>query len=222
MTPLRFKQSQRKARILAHIKDDKLTYTNIGKRFGISKARVQQIAKENGVGRWKLSRSKNAKIVDSIITDFGNGLSYVELKNKYGNIYYNVPFNIYSYFLEKRNAEIISQYKEKTAKRVLSSTEQKLDDPNRINGVNSVYLISGKEGYKKYPNVGDRNKGGSSEDKTIIRYIIRKRDNDGWSFKQISDKLNKLGKKTICGFKFTIANTYSKYAYYKKNRYKKK
>ena len=87
--------------------------------------------------------------------------------------------------------------------------------------IKNVYNISTKQGFKKYPKIGDRSKGGTFEDKKILRYIQDKRDNKGWTYKKIADKLNILGYRTLTGKIFDVPNVLYKYNAYKKNKYKR-
>jgi hypothetical protein len=69
--------------------------------------------------------------------------------------------------------------------------------------------------------IGDKSNGGIFEDRKILQYIQKKRDINKWIFIRISDKLNKLGYKTITGKEFTMCNTLAKYKAYKIKKHKR-
>ena len=229
MTERQAKIEKRNAEIIKLIEDG-LTYSEIGKKYGLTKQGISNIAIKYGIkGGYKKHTNYYPKLVKKILGDIDGGvLTYQELKEKYdlnettmSRLRYHGITNLYSQFMDVRNSEILNEYKNKTAKNVTKVINSKLDDPNRITTENGVYRVTNKVGYKKYPKIGNRNAGGSFEDRKILKYIADKRDNHSWTFQKISDKLNKLGYKSISGVEFNMMLVRYKYKSYKKNKYKR-
>lgn len=203
------KLNLRNERLVNDIAEGKLTYSEIGEIYGVTKQRVQQFASKNNIFRWKESRETKRKLKEDIKTDIINGLTYEEINEKYSYktlaLSTVIGMKLKSTLLEKRNKEIVNLYKQMTAKEALNIPISALDNPYRIHDQNMVYKISAQMGYKKYSAVGDRSKGGCFEKKEVIR-LIRKLRNKGMSFRKISDRLNEKGIKTIQGKEYTSAN----------------
>jgi hypothetical protein len=122
-----------------------------------------------------------------------------------------------------RDDKIKELYKSKVAREVVSSEHNDLNSPERIKTAHYVYIINRETGgEKKFPKIGSRYHGGNFEDKTILKYIQKKRDKDKWTFQKIADKLNSMGKTTIMGVVFTDYLVRYKYLHYNKVKNKKK
>jgi DNA-binding CsgD family transcriptional regulator/uncharacterized protein YerC len=221
------RDKKRHKEILNILKSGALTYDEIGEKFGITKQRVSQIAKFNGYSRWGQIRENKAKFVKKIKKDIKKGLSYNDiyekhnLKEKRDLLNDTDLSSLFTDMMATRNEAIKKQYRTKTAKKVMKLKDYELNNPNTINDINTVYRVSSKLGYKKYPMIGNRSAGGVFEDKKILKYIERKKDKDGWSFPMITYKLNRMGRKTLTGKEFTTPNVIAKYHAYKKNKYKR-
>jgi hypothetical protein len=214
--------------ILKLVKQDELTYQEIGDIFGITKQRVKGIVYKSGYSRWAIRKVKYEVIGKDVKNDLKLGLTYPEIRDKYGiktldRLVYNklIP-RLYTKSINKRNDEITKRYKKQRAIDIVKSKDIDVNNPNGVQQEKSVYSIASNNGYRKYPKIGRRCDGGTFEDKKILRYISKKRDKDKWTFKRISDKLNSLGHKTLTGKEFTIPNVIYKYnAHKKKNKYKR-
>jgi predicted DNA-binding protein YlxM (UPF0122 family) len=216
----------RNEKILKLVKEDELTYREIGEIFGISRQCVHGIINSSGYSRWSDRKKKYRTIANNVKRDIKLGVSYIEIREKYT---YSVLTNLYSRgllpplytkILIDRNELITHRYKRERAIDIVKSDDIGVNNPNGVETQRSVYTIASNNGFKKFPKIGRRCDGGTFEDKKILRYIEKKRDKDGWSFKDIADKLTHLGYKTLTGKYFDMANVYYKYNAYKKNKYK--
>jgi hypothetical protein len=215
-----------KEAVLKYIKKNPdVSYVVASNRFGTSSSYVGRIARENGINKDLTETQKNEvkNEIAHIKLDVKLGLTYPDIKIKYkidgvraGVLKYYGLGKIRGEFIGVRNTEIQTQYKIKTASKLLLDTNIKLDSPQRITSLGGAYRIACRGGFKKYPNVGNRNKGGVFEDKKILKRITKRKDKDNWTFQAISDELQTLGYKTITGVEFSMANVIYKYHSYKK------
>tara|TARA_R110000851_G_scaffold248445_2_gene400961 strand:+ start:481 stop:1470 length:990 start_codon:yes stop_codon:yes gene_type:complete len=221
------KEFLRNEQILKLLVEDDKTYEEIGNIYGISKQRIRQLAYKSNFKRYAIRKVKYTEIAKEILLDIKLGMLYSEIREKYTYaVIRNVCSrgllsNLYTDFISKRNTTITKKYKETIARKIIESSDSELLNPNKINGLSNIYRIACEDGFKRYPKIGNRNKGGTFEDKKILRYITKKRDKDGWSFRRITDKLQRLGHKTLTGKVFDTPNVYYKYNAYKKNKYKR-
>ena len=208
-------KAERNIELLEAINTSGLTYREIGAKYNVSKARVQELAKKNGISRWKMSREKNRELVISIERDYKAGLSYDEMKAKYDIKAINFTTlkiqPLAARYRKERNTKIVTEYKNTTAKSVLKSNDPAMDNPDRLRTVKSVYDISGKHGFKKYPNIGNRRAGGVFEAPKTIKLIKKLREKNKLSFKEIAIILNSKGLKTPMGKEYTNHNLRYKY-----------
>ena len=210
--------------------NDGLTYRAIGKITHITPQRVMQIAKVNGLGdRWITGRVKKKNLLDEVTKDLNENLSIAEILSK-RSIDRDTLFYIFEIsgkplsrvIRNKRNDKIVEDFLDgDTAKRIIKNPDKVFDDPNRLQDINSIYGINRVRGVKRYPQIGKRTLGGIFEDRKILRFITNKHDKLGWTFKDIAEKLNELGNKTIQGLPFEPQNTFVKYHSYKKNKFKR-
>lgn len=200
--------------------NENISFDEIAKKFGITKQRVNQIAKRNNIKRWEQSREFKISMYLKIMDDFNNNISLNDICLKHNlsidNINTIFCFNndntIFSKFREKRNSCIISDFiGGTTAKAITKRDDKELLDPNKITWIDSIYRINIKNGIRRYPQIGNRAGGGCFENKEILKFIFNKRDKYKWTFKKITDELNKKGKKTLTGKVFTIPNVFAKY-----------
>lgn len=207
-------KKERNVKIVKDIQEGRLTYKEIGKKYNLTKQRVYQFAQDNNISRWEKSREDIKKTKEEIQNDIINGLTYKEICDKYSYVKTSlstlVGINLQSLFLEKRNKEIINLYKEMTAKDTIIIPVNVLDDPYRITKINTVYGISSKRGYKKYPMIGDRCKGGVFEPKKVIN-LIKKLRSKNYSYRKIALELNKKGWKTPTGKLYSTMNVFNKH-----------
>lgn len=197
-------------------------YAEIGRRFGISKQRVRQFADQNGINRWKDNREKYEQLVKDVNRDFNAGMSYEEIIDKYDLTNESIKNKLEYYGLESlpkrfrdiRNYEITRQYRQVSAKKVIKSQNPVLNDPTRIGTIRSVYEISSKSGFKKYPNI-ERGVKGIFVDEKVLK-IIKARKNSKYKYtnQMIADELNEKGFRTAYGREFlwhTVQNIWGKY-----------
>lgn len=213
----------RNTKIIEAIKEGK-TYVEIGRTYNVTKQRISQFAKRENYSSWVVTREKYDKLLILVKADVDSGMEFEELKTKHKFTPYIIS-ELQKRGLEKlteryrnvRNSVIIEEYKNKIAKDVVISGSTGLDSPMRIGTIDSIYSISSKNGYKKYPKVGNRNSGGLFEDPKVINLIKKKRDVEELSFREISEILNKKGFISPMGKPYTTCNVNAKYTSIKKN-----
>lgn len=183
--------------------------------------------KKNNISIWNKIRTNKKIIHQNILNDINNNIPYNDIIKKY-----NLPQSklsesfksiqkesLNAFIINKRNNEITSQFiNGNSAKTITNKTEPILISPTHLTSVDSIYRINKKNNIRRYPQIINRHKGGLFESKEVIKLIKNKRDKKNWTFKQITQELNKLGYKTITGKEFTEGNTYSKYQAIKQNK----
>ena len=205
----------RNVELLALIRGGKMTYLQLGIKFGVTKQRIHQLAKSNGISRWNLSRENHKNTAIAIEADYKAGVSYEDMKEKYDLA--NVNFakmgmlSLATRYREDRDVKIVSEYKNKTAKSVLKSNDPSMNNPDRLTNINSVYNIASARGFKKYPNIGNRSAGGVFETPKTIKMIKKLREVNKLSFNEIAIILNSKDLKTATGKEYTGGNLRLKY-----------
>jgi len=206
-----------------------ITFVEVGEKYKIGKSRVSQIAILSGVGHRYVNNRKYWKdkcktIFNSLNTNTDiekiakeNDITTLELCQKFNYYYGESLTNI---ILKNRNANITETYKSGvSAKKILKLENDILINPRKINTANHIYSINSKNGFKRFPKIGNRSNGGVFEDRKILKDINRLR-NSGKSYSEICDWLNDKNKLTVMGVPFTPANVRFKYLAYqdKKNK----
>lgn len=218
------KFKKRKERILKDINKPYLTLKEIGEKYGVTKQRVRQICLEFGINRQLETREASSMTFHKIMIDFKLGASIAEITTKF-NISREELFCLHrkhaqseqplgTQYRNKRNKAIVELFKNgETAKTITNKNIKVLDDPTKILKLNTIYLITGKYGVKRYPKVGNRAAGGFFETKKITNIIVKSYDRkkNPLSFREITEKLNNDGYKTIGGKTFSITNVIDKY-----------
>lgn len=225
MRKSRIKDQKREKEILQMLKSG-IKQPAIAKKFGVSKTRINQIALRNGYRAWNIARKNKTMMNKEMSKALRNNQSIDEvLKNSKHN-----KKTLYSWFSqsnsktfvkmvrEKRNEKITKLYKSgKTAKEIVQLVEPKsLLNPVKINKLGTVYQVSSKNGFKKYPMIKNRSIGGCNDSKMVLNFIKHSYEVKEWSFNKIAKELNKKGLRTVTGKKFTEPNTRVKYLLIKK------
>ena len=222
--------STKTTEILELLKTTDLTFQAIADKYGVTKSRVGQISQRYG----KFNRSKTnrkywtsvlQKVLDELTPEMdikaiasAHNLSVVEFNNR---IRYYLGENLITILMEQRNEAISRHYIDGlTAKGITLKNETPFLQPNQITSQNSVYMINTKNGVRRYPKIGDRSKGGTFEDPEVMKFINRYK-NKGYTFKEITDKLNACGYKTVSGLPFKWPNVSVKYNKFIKPKLKK-
>ena len=206
-------KTTRNKKIIKDIQKGK-TYKEIGKKYNITKQRVAQFAKHHNIYRWEENREYRKKIISLIKEDIKQGRSYDAIMSKYADKYNNIKTilegGLFTYIKEKRNKKIVNQYKCNTAQSITVDTSPLLDTPQRIGSVNMIYQISNKNGYKKYPKIGNRRKGGLFESSRVIN-LIKELKKENYTYREIAEELNNKGWKSPMGKIYTTGNVYNKH-----------
>lgn len=197
------------------------SFEKIGNKFSISKQRVQQIAKNNNLYVHQETKKIKANIVEQIKKEVELGFSFDYIRNKDREVSWGLIvreyFKLEGIYLsvkmrEERNRLIVDKYSSgETAREVIESDDLVLNSPIKFSKVRDVYRISSDLGFRKFPKIGIRSKGGSFECDKIMSSIVRMRDDSKMTFKDIANSLNKKGMLTISGLKFSGANVNKKY-----------
>lgn len=196
-------------------------YQDIADKMNVSKARIEQVAKKFNYKRWDESKKKYGLLTEQITNDFNAGATYETLEKKY-NLnnktfysrlqYHGLPGDLLRQCKIKRNEKIVAEYKSgKKAIDIINSKNTNVIQPNKINSLSQIYNICSKNGVYKYPKVGRRIDGGSSEDYEILRLVKHLKEDKKFTFEAIAKHLNSKKYKTVCGKKFNMANTRFKY-----------
>ena len=196
-------------------------YQDIANKMNVSKARIEQVAQTYNYSRWDESKKKYVALVEKITNDFNTGTKYEALVKKYNlndkilysRLQYNgLPSDLLKQCRAKRNEKIVSEYKSgKKAVDIINSTHKTVNQPHRINSLSQIYAICSKQGVYKYPKVGKRIDGGSSEDYEVLRLVKHLKEDKKFTFEAIANHLNSKKYKTVCGKRFNMANARFKY-----------
>lgn len=195
--------------------------TNIAKKYGITRQRIYQILKIHGIGGkiHSLKREEQNKICDEVLLEIYSGVNHKESASKRnittGKLSYlfakTKKLSLIPNLKDKRNQIVVELFKDgNTANQIVKSKDPDLNNPTKLNNLNSVYNINRKLGTKRFPMVENR-QAGSSEKIEILDLIVKLHDVDNISFSKISLKLNEMGYKTITGIPFKTENTIVKY-----------
>jgi AraC-like DNA-binding protein len=209
--------TKRNQRIVNQILQDKKTLTEIGKEHRITKQRVFQIGKTVNIDRTQLIKARRNKalaVLKIAYNEHGTLNDVAEALNiskaNLTNIYRKgtgVSFNEATRC--RRNSLILQKFVAgQTANAILNDTTKTLDIPNRIPSVNAVYNINTKNNVKRYPNIGDRSKGGSFLPKWILKFIATQYMKLKTT-EEIAKMLNDKKIKTTQGVAFTAGNIFS-------------
>lgn len=209
---------KREEKLLKLLNSD-MSYEDIGNKFGITKQRINQIAKRHGIKRWEQIKEYKSKIYNNVLQDLNNDLPLNKIYKKYKlnkniihPIFYEKQDSLIKRFRDKRDSTIVSNFiGGSTAKVITKRNDKELLDPTKLNGINYIYQINTKNGVKRYPMIGNRGAGECSWDKDVVKFIINKREKSKWTFIKITEELNKKGKRTVTGKQFQTPNVYMKY-----------
>ncbi len=147
---------------------------DISKEFNITETRVRQILKPYMTD--ELKNEKNLKLFIELKEDVNNGISFKDIKSKYGISFVNYckkscSYNVFKHTIEHTEKDIIKMYKKGKSPLVISEKH----DLDR----NYVYTILHSNGYRKNLSVKKRKK----RDEKIIQL-----KHEGKSIKELSTK----------------------------------
>jgi transposase len=196
-------------------------YAEIAKKFSVSRQRIYQIAERNNISGIRVKKKESRQVlVENLKKELENGLSIREMSIKYNvsvdeikhQFKTETNISLFSLMVKTRNEKINNDFVAgSTAKKIVNDSDKFLSNPVKVTTLDYVYMLNTKKGIKRYPKIGKRCNGGTFEDPKIIKFIVYKRDRLGWTFKQIANRLNELGYKTVTNIIFTSFNTNVKY-----------
>ena len=196
----RANENPHKDKIIELIKSG-LSYEHIAPAFGITKQRVQQIAKASGVNSIEVKKIKHKKEIESINSKVNSGECYVDVYGKYKNAEIQAlmanGLTPISSLRKKRNKKIISAYKNGTSAKTIIE-----NGVCGIQSINSVYNVVSSAGSNRYPNLIRNKKGYSNENIKILR-LIKKLKNQNKTISEITKYLNDHNYKSVCGKSFS-------------------
>ena len=199
------------------------TLISVANEFGVTKQRIAGIAKDFGIQRRKDGQKRKFDLFNAFILDIKDNMSLDEIAEKHSisrvelkDIYkYVTGDNLACNLRVKRNKEISTKFlRGKTATNIIVDTSPALKNPLKIKCRNSIYSINTANGVKRYPQIGDRRKGGTFQNKKAINLIVKRRDK-GDTFTEIQKELTKRGYKTVTGLDFRIETICQLYKYTK-------
>lgn len=214
-----FKQPEREKEIVK-LSGENWTSTAIAKKYSITKQRVYQILRRNNINRSENKRAalrtKFVNILPDVNMKFGedyiaskHGMSKEEMRRIW---LVNSGTSLPKIYRQLRDNKIVVDYiKGDTATKLLIKESNILDNPNRLTSVNMIYRINFKNGTRRYPNIPNRSAGGTYESKRVLNYIKHSYEKKNMTFKEIAEKLNGKGYKTVQGVPFQMQNTRMKY-----------
>lgn len=172
-----------------------------------------------GINRWEEGRAYYKDIVSKINLDISNGLTYQEILKKHKltsndliYLYRQGLSPISSFFRKKRNKLIVAEFaKGKTAEEIIKIKNKSLNSPQKLNNINSIYRVVTLAGAKRYPQIGSRRSGKVFENIEVLNFIRLYRDEHKYTFKKITNILNKKKQKTLTGKTFSENNVIAKY-----------
>lgn len=188
------------------------TYLFIAKRFNITKQRVYQIACEYSISSRTEKAKKERQMMQLIKQELKKGTASKDILKKYRH---SISKNNMRLISNKKVNEIKNRNKSIISKFRKGQTAREIAQAHRLLSTNSVYHICTKQGVFKYPKIRNRSAGEISEKAKIFQLIARLKENENFSFQEITDFLNKKRYKTISDKKFTSPNTRAKYILYK-------
>lgn len=207
----------RHLRIVQQILEGEKTLQEIGLEHGVSKQRVRQIGCLYNANKSEIKRIRREKVVTALKVGFKEQKTIQELSKELkmpesrlaGYYHYVTGNSFYQDVRARRNQTIVEKFVSgKTAKKITEKVSKVLDNPNRVRTVNQVYSINTKNNVRRYPNVGDRSKGGCFLDKKILKFIateyMKLKTCD-----EIAQVLNDKKLTTTHGLQFTAGNIFS-------------
>ena len=229
MTTLKEKREKRTNKIIKEVSKNKLTYREIGEKFGITKQRINFIAMSNGINRRLSNYNEKKRISDEITKDIRNNLTIKKICDKHNIVDNHELMRVYKYYgkqiktpiqiyKSKRNDKISEYFKSgKTAKEIILLNDSILTNNVKINHINGVYQINKKNNFKRYTEIGNRHNGGVFEKKIILKKIANMYDRkkNKLSFVKIANFLNENGYRTVTNKLFTYEMVRLKYLQYK-------
>lgn len=207
----------RHLKIVQQILEGKKTLVEIGLEFGISKQRVRQIGSLYNANKSEIKRARREKAVSALKVGFKEQKTLQELSKELkipearlaGYYHYETGNSFYQQVMERRNKTISEKFVAgKTAKKITEKVSRVLDNPSRVKTVNQVYSINTKNNVRRYPNIGDRSKGGCFLDKKILNFIATQYMKNKTT-EEIAQMLNDKKLKTTQGLPFTAGNIFS-------------
>lgn len=199
------------------------TYESIGKKFNISKQCVWEMARKNGINRLEDKREFRSKKFRMFSPDIIANLPLTEIAVKHSltpseiRLIYKLKTGVTlnSVLSKKRNETIVKKFVSgNTARKIVTDPVKVLNNPRRVSTQNWIYSINTQNGVKRYPEIGDRRKGGTFQSKKAINLIVKCRDK-GLKFGEILNEINKKGLKTVTGLEFKVTNINQLYNYAK-------
>lgn len=223
-TPEKEKIEKRNVKIKKMLDSGK-SLREIAKKFDVSHERVRQIAKEKfGIKRQEDNEASYKELAENIHKDVEAGFNYDELNEKYKiesmHSYFIKRYKIptFNFFKKKRDEIIVEEFKKgKTASEIVNSDNKYLTGSLHINSLNLIYRLAANNNLYKFPQIKNRRNGGCFEDAEVLDFIKKSKDEDGFTFNEITKALNRKGKKTLTGKKFSLANVRAKYLLIKKH-----
>lgn len=187
-------------------------HKDIAKQYNITKQRVTQIIQAQGYTREDIRKKYFEPIVSGFQKKIENGACPTDVHNELKKIGYNLPLLVkygLNYnpitFKEQRNKKIATIYKSGvTAKKILT------DGVCGIGSLNGIYNTIKKQKAQRLPQV-KRGKKGIYENNEIIKELLHLREIEKLPFREIAERLNEKGLKTMSGKLFSAPNVAVKY-----------
>lgn len=211
------RNKEREQDIVNMLKEDK-TFREIAEKYNLTKQRINQIAKRNGIYKQKMTKKLNKAIHEEVLASIKNCTPLEDIMNKHNisltELEYrfnltNTPKTLNRLQRDRRDKIIIQKFKDGMPVSQIIKLIKPLEilQPKKINTVHGVYAILSKYKVKRYPKIGNRHAGGTNLTKEIIKLIKNKR-NEGLSYEGIANYLNEQNIRTVSDKLFTGKNLY--------------
>lgn len=203
--------------IVKQILEGKKTLAEIGLQYGVTHEWVRQIGNKFNTNRTDLNKVRIERIVTAMKAGLLENKSIEELSKQLkvsvtclARYYQDETGTSYhDDAVARRNKLIVEKYVGgKSAKKIVEKVSRILDTPKRITTTNMIYKIVANHNAKRYPNIGDKSKGGTFLDKKVLKIITKQYMNQK-SPTEIAEYLNENGFKTPTEKSFTAANVYA-------------
>lgn len=186
-------------------------YIVLIKKYGFKKSNFLNMIKMMGYDFMKDRKNKRLELINKVKKSIENGENYSDIIKKYNldsktiHRFTELGYSPSQDYMSRRNSKMGNKYDNGTKAKKLTSEKEK-----HVKTVSGVYgVVSAKLGIYKHPEI-KRGVKGLLENKETIKRILKYKK-DGLKFREIADKLNDEGFKTLTGLPFSDHHVIAKY-----------
>lgn len=186
-------------------------YIEIIKKYGFKKSTFLSMIKMMGYDFMKDRKNKRLDLINKVKKSIEKGENYSDIIKKYNldskiiHRFTELGYSPSQDYINRRNSKMGDKYDNGTKAKKLTSEKEK-----HVKTVSGVYgVVSAKLGIYKHPEIKRGVKGLLANKETIKRILKYKKD--GLKFREIANKLNEEGFKTLTGLPFSDHHVIAKY-----------